>query len=81
MVRVTLAGPLQTAAGGQSEFDVEAGDIKELLERLGEACPELTPRLDKGVAVSIDGRIYRSAWFEPVPPDSEVFILPRMSGG
>ena len=21
------------------------------------------------------------AWFEPVPPDSEVFILPRMSGG
>ena len=33
------------------------------------------------MAVSIDGRIYRNAWFEPVPPDSEVFILPRMSGG
>jgi hypothetical protein len=51
------------------------------LTRLGELCPELKPRLDKGVAVSIDGRIYRNAWFEPVPPDSEVFILPRMSGG
>jgi molybdopterin converting factor small subunit len=81
MVRVMLGGSLKTAAGGTSEFDLEAGDIRELLTRLGELCPELKPRLDKGVAVSIDGRIYRNAWFEPVPPESEVFILPRMSGG
>jgi molybdopterin converting factor small subunit len=81
MVRVMLGGSLKTAAGGTSEFDLEAGDIRELLTRLGEVCPELKPRLDKGVAVSIDGRIYRNAWFEPVPPESEVFILPRMSGG
>ena len=81
MVRVMLGGSLKTAAGGTSEFDLEAGDIRELLTRLGELCPELKPRLDKGVAVSIDGRIYRNAWFEPVLPDSEVFILPRMSGG
>ncbi len=81
MVKVMLGGTLKSAAGGQSEFDLEAGDIKQLLERLGEACPALKPRLDQGVAVAIDGRIYRDAWFEPVPPDSEVFILPRMSGG
>ncbi len=81
MVRVMLGGSLKTAAGGTSEFDLEAGDIRELLTRLGELCPELKSRLDKGVAVSIDGRIYRNAWFEPVPPESEVFILPRMSGG
>lgn len=81
MVRVMLGGSLKTAAGGTSEFDLDAGDIRELLTRLGELCPELKPRLDKGVAVSIDGRIYRNAWFEPVPPESEVFILPRMSGG
>ena len=81
MVRVMLGGSLKTAAGGTSEFDLEAGDIRELLTRLGEVCPELKPRLDKGVAVSIDGRISRNAWFEPVPPESEVFILPRMSGG
>jgi molybdopterin converting factor small subunit len=81
MVKVMLGGTLKSAAGGTSEFDLEAGDIKELLDRLGEVCPELKPRLDKGVAVAIDGRIYRNAWFEPVPPDSEVFILPRMSGG
>jgi molybdopterin synthase sulfur carrier subunit len=81
MVRVMLGGTLKTAAGGASEFDLEAKNIKGLLTRLGELCPELKPRLDEGVAVAIDGRIYRDAWFEPVPPDSEVFILPRMSGG
>ena len=81
MVRVMLGGTLKSAAGGTSEFDLEADDIKGLLDQLGALCPELKPWLDKGVAVSIDGRIYRNAWFEPVPPDSEVFILPRMSGG
>lgn len=81
MVRVMLGGTLKSAAGGPSEFDVEARDIKELLNRLGEACPALKPRLEQGVAVAIDGRIYRDAWFEPVPPESEVYILPRMSGG
>ncbi len=81
MVRVMLGGTLKAAAGGASEFDLEATDIKGLLTRLGELRPELKPRLDEGVAVAIDGRIYRDAWFEPVPPDSEVFILPRMSGG
>ncbi len=81
MAHVVLPGTLKSAAGGRSEFDLDADDIRELLTRLGELCPELKPRLEKGVAVSIDGRIYRNAWFEPVPPDSEVFILPRMSGG
>jgi molybdopterin synthase sulfur carrier subunit len=81
MVRVMLGGALKDAAGGRSAFDLEAEDIKGLLSRLAEACPELKPRLEQGVAVAIDGRIYRDAWFEPVPPDSEVYILPRMAGG
>ncbi len=42
--------------GGKSEFDLEADDIKQLLTRLGELCPELKPRLDKGVAPAVDGR-------------------------
>ncbi len=81
MVCVRLGGTLKAAAGGRSEFDLEADDIRGLLTRLAELCPELKPRLDKGVAVAIDGQIYRNAWFTPVPPDAEVFILPRMSGG
>ncbi|MDH3472059.1 MAG: MoaD/ThiS family protein [Rhodospirillales bacterium] len=81
MVRVMLGGSLKNSAGGLSEFDVEAGTIRELLTRLGDQQPQLKPILDKGVAVAIDGQIYRNAWLEPVPPDSEVFILPRLAGG
>ncbi len=81
MAHVTLAGPLQAAAGGRSEFEIDAANIRELLTRLGEDHPRLKPILDKGVTVAIDGEIYRSAWFQPIPPESEVHILPRMAGG
>lgn len=81
MIKVALAGPLQAAAGGQSEFELEAANIRELLARLGEDHPRLRPILDKGVTVAIDGEIFQNAWFQPIPPDSEVYILPRMAGG
>ena len=81
MVRVLLGGTLKNAAGGESEFEVDAANIQQLLGRLGEQCPKLKPVLDRGVAVAIDGQVYRGAWFQPVPEDSEVFILPRLAGG
>ena len=81
MARVTLAGPLQSAAGGRSEFEIEAADIRELFVRLSADYPELKPILDKGVTVAIDGELYRSALFQPIPPGAEVHILPRMAGG
>jgi molybdopterin converting factor small subunit len=60
---------------------VEGGNIREILESLAERVPELKPLLARGVAVAIDGQIYREAWFQPVRPDSEVYILPKMAGG
>lgn len=81
MVQVKLSGPLKVAAGGKSEVEIEAATIHQLLQRLGEAHPKLKPVLDRGVAVSIDGQIYRDDWFRPIPAGSEVFILPRMAGG
>ncbi len=81
MVEVVLWGSLKSAAGGRTRIEVEAADIRELLARLGEACPGLKPQLAQGVSVSIDGRIYRDAWFQPIPPEGEVYILPRLQGG
>ena len=81
MVQVVLSGSLKTAAGGQTEFEVEATNIHQLLSRLGEDHPKLKPILDRGVAVAVDGQIYRDDWFRPIQPGSEVFILPRMAGG
>ncbi len=81
MVRVRLGGTLKSRAGGRTEFEVEAANVRQVLDRLGEECPLLKPILDKGVAVAIDGEIYRNAWFQPVKPDSEVYILPALAGG
>jgi sulfur-carrier protein len=81
MVQVRLSGPLKAAAGGQAMFEVEAANIHQLLSRLGQDHPRLKPLIDRGVAVSIDGQIYRDDWFRAIPPGSEVFILPRMAGG
>ena len=81
MVRVRLGGTLISLAGGRTEFEVEATNIREMLDRLGEDYPQLKPMLQKGVAVSIDGEIFRSSWFQPVKPESEIYLLPAMAGG
>ena len=81
MVQVTLSGTIRQAAGGISELEIEAKNIRQLLIGLEKICPKLKPQLDKGVAVAIDGTIYRDDWFQPIPADSEVFIIPRLAGG
>jgi molybdopterin converting factor small subunit len=81
MVKVTLQGSLKAAAGGRGDFEVEAANIRQLIDRLGEAEPALKPVLARGVAVSIDGQIYRDAWYQPIAEDSEVFIFGKMAGG
>ena len=81
MVQVRLGGTLQSYSGGQAAFDIDAANIGQMLTALGEACPRLKPLLDQGVAVAVDGAIYRGSLLQPLPPQAEVFILPRLAGG
>ena len=81
MVQVRLSGSLKSYAGGRDTFEIEAANVRQLLDGLSDACPKLKLILDKGVAVAIDGEIYRESWFQPLQPESEVFILPRLAGG
>jgi sulfur-carrier protein len=81
MIRVRLGGPLMSQASGATEFDVEAASIRELLARLGELYPQLRPILDRGVAVAVNGTIYRGAFLAPIPDGSEVYLLPALAGG
>ena len=41
----------------------------------------MNKHMDAGIAVSINGEIYRDTWREEIPPDSEVYLLPRIPGG
>ncbi|MEQ1613554.1 MAG: MoaD/ThiS family protein [Hyphomicrobiaceae bacterium] len=81
MIRVKLGGPLMSQAGGVHEFDIEAATIRELLARLGEQYPALQPILARGVAVAVNGIIYREAFLTPIPEGAEVYILPALVGG
>ena len=81
MVKVVVWGSLKPHTGGKAELEIEATNVRELLNRLGEAYPGLKPQLARGVSVSIDGVIFRDGWHQPLHKHSEVFLLPRMVGG
>ena len=81
MVEVRLGSTLASAAGGRRVFEVEAENVMQLLRALRKGYPELEPVLERGVAVSIDGRLYRDAWLQKIPAGAEVYLMPRMAGG
>ena len=81
MARVVLSGTLKELAGGASEVELDAADVRQLLRSLGERFPELAPHLNDGYAIAIDGEIFQDAWFAPIGPDSEVHLVPAIRGG
>lgn len=81
MVNVVLWGALKSAARGATEVDVEARDIRDLFSKLEAEYPGLKPHIERGIAVSINGRIFRDSWGEKIPQDAEVYLLPRIAGG
>ena len=81
MPEVSLSGAMRDAADGAASVVIEAATIRELLRKLVERYPRMQSRIDEGVAVSIDGQIFRDSWGEPIPDGAEVFLLPRIPGG
>jgi molybdopterin synthase sulfur carrier subunit len=81
MVKVTVWGSLRTFTDGKAEVEVEATNFKQVLDALRRDWPGLTPTLDQGVSLAIDGKMIRDSWFHPVRPDSEVVLMPYMQGG
>ena len=81
MVQVHLGANLASAAGGRTEFGVEAANVMQLFAALRKQYPELETILERGVAVAIDGQNYNNSWLQPIPADAEVFLMPKMSAG
>jgi len=81
MAEIGLTGSLRDAADGAASVSIEAASIRELLRKLVERYPRMRSRVDEGIAVSINGEIYRDDWSQPIPQDAEVFLLPRIQGG
>jgi len=81
LAHVILSGTLKQLAGGLSEIEIAASDVRQLLRALGERLPQLAPHLESGYAIAIDGEIFQDAWFAPIRPDSEVHLVPAIRGG
>ena len=81
MAKIVLPGSMRAAAGGRTEFEVDAPNVQQVLARLSRDYPKLKPLFDRGVSVSIDNYIYRDGDLQPIAANSEVYILPRMQGG
>ena len=80
-VRVELFGSLAVHAGGRTTVEVEAATLGEMLSALSETYPGMAPQLERGVSVSIDGRIYTESLFQPVAPENEIVLLAQLRGG
>jgi sulfur-carrier protein len=81
VARVVLTKGLTQFTHGEREFELEVSSVRQLLRLLGERYPALAPHLEEGVAVAIDGEIFQDAWLEPIPPQSEVHVIPKIAGG
>ena len=55
--------------------------LAELFRKLEESYPGMAPHIARGVAVSIDGTIYRDRWQTELPEGAEIYLLPRIQGG
>lgn len=80
-IEVHLWGALRPLAGGASSVSVDAQNIRELFRKLADQYPGMEPHIKRGIAVSINGRIWRDLWDTPLPQDAEVYLMPRIPGG
>ena len=87
MVTVFVPTMLQPLTGGVQQVDVEAGNIRQVVDQLEELYPGMKERLTedgrikRNLAVSIDGEIARLGLLEKVGEHSEVHFVPAIGGG
>jgi len=80
-MKIAVTGLLRAAVGGAASIEIEAATIRELMRKLAERYPKIESHLDAGIAVAINGEIFRDNWGEPIPDGAEVVLMPRINGG
>jgi molybdopterin synthase sulfur carrier subunit len=66
---------------GETEFDVNADTFRRLIHELNDRFPGLGTQVEEGMAIAIDGEIYQDAYSVALKSDSEIYIIPKISGG
>ena len=87
MATVYIPTMLLPVTGGVKQVQVEAANVRQLINGLEEQFPGIKDRLMEdnevrsNLAVSIDGEIARMGLLERVRENSEVHFVPAISGG
>ena len=87
MVTVFIPTMLQPMTSGVKQVDLEARNVRQVIDRLDELYPGMKGRLVEdgkirtNVAVAIDGEVARMGLMEKVGETSEVHFVPAIGGG
>jgi molybdopterin synthase sulfur carrier subunit len=82
MARVSSsASEVRALTGGIERFDVDADSVRALIAALEQRFPGLGELVSSRMAIAIDGEIHQDALAEPLAPDAEVVLIPRIAGG
>ena len=78
---------LQALTGGKKKVEVDAPNLKQVIDRLEDLYPGMKSRLledgqlRSNLAVAIDGEVARIGLLEKVRAESEVHFVPAIGGG
>jgi hypothetical protein len=79
-MQVSFSSMIRVGDGPQT-ITVQASSIDQMMDALLLRYPDLQSHIDRGVAVSINGQIFRDDWTVAIPEDAEVYLIPRIEGG
>ena len=77
----SIAQGVRDLTGGLDQSDVTATTVRALIAALEARYPGLGEHVNERMALAIDGELYQDAMSELLRPDSEVVLIPKISGG
>ena len=82
MARLVLTmGLAQQFTAGETELEIEAGNVRGLLKELDARFPGMALAIEHEMALAIDSVIFQDPYLELIEENSEVFVLPKIGGG
>ena len=87
MAKVFIPTQLRTVSGGVDHVELEASNVRQVVDELETQFPGIRERLCTGddlspsLQVSIDGVMTTRGLASKVKPDSEVHFIPAIGGG
>ena len=87
MAKIFIPTMLQSLTAGVKQVDLDARNVRQIIERLEELYPGMKDRLledgeiRSNLAVAIDGDVAIMGMLEKVGENSEVHFVPAIGGG